>query len=258
MKRMSISPISDVPPRHGTQCAPRAANRKPRGLSLVEVLLCASIGAMILTAVAIAFRASFNSYRDNQQRGQMLNSVRGCLYSITEDIRNSDVAWPYDLTTAVSNTENTEFSTQYVVPGNPTSGMSSAGGTGVAGIQMEKTHPDTHDPTASASTPVIITYWYDPTQQEIFMTRKLGSAATGSAVLMCQFVQDLQIYMLPQYIPPQPQANLSAGATLRRATVTVTLANKSANGGRILAEADQDLTMVITDAAVPRRNFPGL
>ena len=74
-----------------TLSQPRS-RRARRGLSLVEVLLCASIGAMILTAVAIAFRASFNSYKDNQQRGQMLNSVRGCVYSMTEDIRMSDVA----------------------------------------------------------------------------------------------------------------------------------------------------------------------
>jgi len=229
-----------------------------RGLSLVEVLLCASIGAMILTAVAIAFRASFNSYRDNQQRGQMLNSVRGCIYSMTEDIRMSDVAWPYDLNTTTYNTENSQYSSQYLVPGSTASGLASAGGSGVTGIQMLKTHSDKVDPTASTASPVTITYWYDATQQEIFMTRKIGSGATGAPVLMCKFVQGLQIYMLPQYVAPNPQANMSAGVTLRRATVTVTLANKDANGARILADAAQDLTLVITDSAVPRRTFPGL
>lgn len=229
-----------------------------RGLSLVEVLLCASIGAMILTAVAVAFRASFNSYRDNQQRGQMLNSVRGCLYKMTEDIRNCDVAWPYDPNSTVYNTENSQFGTQYIVPGNPTSGMSSAGGSGVLGIQMLKTHSDSIDPTASTANPVTITYWYDNTQQEIFTTRKYGSSPASSPAVVSQYVQSLQIYMLPQYVPPNPQANLSAGATLRRATVTITLANKAADGSRILAEAGQDLTLVLTDSAVPRRTFPGL
>ena len=87
------------------------------------------------------------------------------------------------------------------------------------------------------------------------MTRKLGSSPTGPAVLMSKFVQGLQIYMLPQYVAPNPQANLSAGVTLRRATVTITLANKDTNGARILADAGQDLSLVITDSAVPRRNF---
>ena len=71
------------------------------------------------------------------------------------------------------------------MPGSPHSGMSSAGGSGVAGIQMLKTHSDKIDPTASAATPVTITYWYDPTQEEIFMTRaNSGAVPAGPAVLM--------------------------------------------------------------------------
>ena len=80
----------------------------------------------------------------------MLNSVRGCVYSMTEDIRMSDVAWPYDLNPSTYNTENSQYSSQYIMPGSPHSGMSSAGGSGVAGIQMLKTHSDKIDPTADA------------------------------------------------------------------------------------------------------------
>jgi hypothetical protein len=222
--------------------------RSRRGLGLVEVLICASIGAMILTAVAIAFRASFNSYKDNQQRGQLLNSARGCIYEMTEDIRMCDLALPYDSNAAISSAEYNQFTTQAIVPGNPTTGLPSAGGTGVAGISLRKTHKDSHDPTADTN-PVTFIYKYDPTQQEILMTRTYDNGTSVGPFVMCKFVQSMQIYMLPQ---PGSVGNLQS------ATVTITLANRDATGGRILADANQDLTLVITDAAVPRRLFPGI
>ena len=77
------------------------------------------------------------------------------------------------------NTENSQYSSQYIMPGSPHSGMSSAGGSGVAGIQMLKTHSDKIDPTATAATPVTITYWYDPTQEEIFYDPKTREQSHG-------------------------------------------------------------------------------
>lgn len=230
--------------------------RSLRGLSLVEVLLCVAIGAMLLTSVAVAFRASFNSFKDSQQRGQMLNAARSFMNRITADIRMCDAAAPYDPTSAVSNAENSQFNNQ-IVPGYPNAGLSSAGGSGTIGIQLLKTHADSWDPLASPTNPVIITYWLDSTKTQIMMTRKMGSAAPTPYVI-CNFVQSLQIYMVPVYVPPNPQAGTSASVVLRRAVITTTFANKDSNGTRILADGGQDLTLTFSDAAVPRRSFPGL
>lgn len=233
-----------------------SSDRKRRALSLVEVLLCVSISSLLLTAVAFAFRASFNSYKDAQQRGQMLNAARGGLYQITADIRSADSAAPYDPVAATASAENAQFNGQ-IVPGNPTGGLPSASGSGTIGIQLLKTHADSRDPSASPANPIIITYWMDATRQIVYMTRKVG-ATTPTAYPVCSFVQSMQIYMQPLLLPPNPQTKTSAMVVCRRVVVTVTLANKDSSGNRILADANQDLTLAFTDSAVPRKTFPGI
>ncbi len=235
---------------------PTIVRRNRRALSLVEVLICVSIASMLLTSVAVAFRASFNSYKDSQQRGQMLNSARGFMVRITSDIRMSDSAAPYDLSSTISASENAQFNSQ-VVPGTPTAGLSSAGGTGVLGIQLLKTHADTWDPLASVANPVLITYWFDSANSQIMMTRKYGAIAP-TPVVVCRFVQTFQVYMLPVFIPANPLTKTPSAVILRRASVSITTANKDANGARIISDGGQDLTLALTDAAVPRKTFPGL
>ena len=235
---------------------PRVPRARIRGLSLVEVLLCLAISSMLLTAVGVAFLASFNSYQDAQQRGQMLNAARSGLYQMTADIRAADAVAPYDTTGSVSLNENTLFNSQ-VVPGNPTPGLPSAGGSGVCGFQILKTHADSRDPSASPANPVTITYWYDPTKQTIFMTRQSG-ATIPAPYPVCTFVQSMQVYLQPLLLPPNPQTKTSAIIVCRRAVITITLANKDSSGNRILAEANQELTLSFTDSAVPRKGFPGI
>ncbi|HUO10618.1 MAG TPA: prepilin-type N-terminal cleavage/methylation domain-containing protein [Phycisphaerae bacterium] len=241
--------------RPHTSLRPRAMPRPRRGLGLVEVLLCVAIGSMLLTAVAVAFRASFNSYKDSQQRGQMLNSARGCMSRITGDIRMSDAADVYDTTTATYNNEHSEFNALQV-PGNTAAGLPSTGGSGVLGITLWKTHADSWDPLASSTNPVRIDYWFDPIQKQVFMKRTFTSsgAVTGPLVI-CNFVQTFQIYMLPILAPANPQANppFSGGIVLKRAVINMTLANKDSNGARILADGGQDLTLTFSDSASPRR-----
>ena len=250
-----------MPPR--SQLAlPLSSNqrrRAPRGLSLVEVLLCVSIGAMLLTAVAVAFRSSFNSYKDSQQRGQMLNSARSFMSRITADIRMSDSAAPYDPTPATTTTENSQFFSGKV-PGNVTAGLPSAGGTGVIGIQLVKSHPDTWDPLASPINKILITYWYDSTREQILMTRKMGANPTPVPSVVCNFIQTFQIFMLPFNSPAEPLATPTpwpGGYVLQRAVVDITLANKDASGNRIIVDGGQDLTLTLSDAACPRRQYPG-
>jgi prepilin-type N-terminal cleavage/methylation domain-containing protein len=223
-----------------------------RGLSLVEVMLCTAIGAMLMTSVAVAFKSSFNSYKDSQQRGQMLNAARGFMYRITSDIRMCDSAAPYDPTVATANTETTQFNTGKV-PGSVTAGLPSAGGTGVIGIQLTKSHADTWDPLASPTNPVLITYWLNTATMQVMCTRKYGSV-TPTATPVCSFVQTFQIYMMPVLSGTASQGQY----VLRRAVIDMSLANKDANGNRILTDGGQDLTLTFSDAAVPRKTFPGL
>src|ERR1700743_1887224 len=104
--------------------------RRRRGLSLVEVLICVAIGSMLLLSVGVAFRGSFNSYKDAQQRGHMLNDARGFMSRVTADIRMCDSAAPYDTTSATWTNEKSQFASGQV-PGNTASGL---GGSGVLGI----------------------------------------------------------------------------------------------------------------------------
>jgi Tfp pilus assembly protein PilW len=241
-----------------------ATPRLRRGLGLVEVLLCVAIGAMLLTAVAVAFRASFNSYKDSQQRGQMLNSARSLMSRITADIRMSDAVHdathslpaPYDITTSVWTSESNQWLAGNV-PGNPTAGLPTAGGSGIQGIQLIKTHADSWDPLASTASPVVITYWFDNTSKQVFMTRQLGAGVPSTPLVVCSFVQTFQIYMEPVYESPNTTVSFNGGFVLQRAVINMTLANKDVNGARILSDGGQDLTLTFSDAATPRRLYPG-
>src|SRR5579862_7844952 len=99
-------------------------NRRRRGLGLVELLACLSIGSLLLTATGAAYLASFNSYREVLARGQMLNAGRSALYTIVRDIRMCDACG--------SITYN-----------------------GFAGMQMAKTHSDSYDPTAGTGSSTV-------------------------------------------------------------------------------------------------------
>ncbi len=242
--------------RDRRESPPRRSIRRRAGLGLVEVMICVTIGSMLLTSVAVAFKGSFNSYKDSQERGQMLNSARSFMSRITGDIRMCDSAAPYDPVTATTTTENGQFNSG-TMPGSTQSGLASAGGSGVVGIQMVKTHADSWDPLASPTNPVIITYWLDAANTQILMTRKYGSVAP-TPVQVCKFAQTLQIYMMPAMRPAQFRDRMGGRIALRRAVVDMSLANKNASGTRILSDGGQDLTLTFSDAAVPRKTYPGL
>jgi hypothetical protein len=232
-----------------------ASNRARRGLGLVELLICASIGSMLLTAVGIAYNASFNSYRDNQQRGQMLNSGRDFMSDIIADVRMSDAGGPYDPGASVMSTENTQFN-NIVVPGNPSSGPASAGGSGTIGVQLLKSHADAVDPGATSLTPVLITYWWDKPNSQILMTRSLNGTTTQRTVCTC--VQNFQLFLQPVQIPANPQTGTVASVALLRAAVNISLVNRDVNGNRIINGGGQNLTLSFSDSAMPRRTFGGI
>jgi hypothetical protein len=210
---------------------------------------------MLLTAVAVAFQGSFNSYKDAQERGHLLNAGRDLMYRIINDIRMADSAGPYDPTSTTFSTLKGQFASQ-IVPGSPTAGPSSAGGSGCLGIQLAKTHADTLDPTASPTNPVLITYWFDAPTNTVYMSRKTGSAA---AVIypMSPYVQSFTLYLQPVLVSANPNTGTAASIQMLRAVVNTTLANKNAAGTRILTDGSQNLTLTLTDSAMPRRTFGG-
>ncbi len=251
--------IIDAIPSNKPGAAPGSPFRGPpaprRGLGIAELLVCLVISSMLLTAVAMAYQASFNSFRDSQERGQMLNTGRGFMTEVIQDIRMSDAGGPYDPSASISSTETSQFGNQ-IVPGNPTSGPSGSGGSGTIGVQLVKYHADSIDPTASASSPVTITYWFDAPNEQILMTRHQGSVTNQFTVCTC--VQSLTFYLQPVLIPANAQTGTAASMALLRGVVSITMANKDSTGKAIISQSSQNLTLTFSDAAMPRRTFGGV
>jgi Tfp pilus assembly protein PilW len=226
-----------------------------RGLGIVELLVCMGISSMLLTAVGFAYLGSFNSYRDSQERGQMLNLGRGFMNQIIADIRMSDAGGPYDPDSTVNSVESLQFA-DLAIPGNPNSGPPSAGGSGAIGITLVKTHADGFDSTASVASPVTITYQFDSTNKQIVRTRTQGGTNTVS--IACSCVQNFKVYLQPVLIPANAQTGAAAHVALLRAVVNTTMQNKDANGKQLIANGSQLLTLVLSDAAMPRCTFGGI
>ncbi len=72
-------------PRHRPQ-----TRRRRRGLALIEVMICGTIAAMMLTATGIAFKASILAFRDSTDRSMLLGQGRVALKQLIEDIRQGD------------------------------------------------------------------------------------------------------------------------------------------------------------------------
>lgn len=66
-----------------------ATFRRRRGVSLIELMIALAITAVLLTAVAAAFDAGFDSYKENQQLADAVQSGRILIHRITSQARNS-------------------------------------------------------------------------------------------------------------------------------------------------------------------------
>jgi hypothetical protein len=228
--------------------------RRHRGVGIFAVLICVSLSSILITAAAVTFRASYDSINGIQHRGQILNAARNSLHQIAADIRAADSARPHDPTATIAVDELLQFNAQ-TVPGHPTPGLPSAGGTGVLGIQLVKTQADARDPSATPESPVIIHYWLDTTDQKIYMTRKIGNT-TPTPHAVCSLVSSLQIYMQPLIIPANPQSKASPSIVCGRVVVRLSLATHDENGHRILPDSAQNLVLTFTHSAIPRKSLP--
>jgi Tfp pilus assembly protein PilW len=204
--------------------------RRSRGLSLFELLLCVSIGAMMLLATGIAFRASVMAYRDNTDRNMLISQGRTAMRQIISEIRQGDGHAPY--TSSVS----AQFSAGQTVDD--------------LGITITKTQPDVDDPSivpGTQSTWVVISWSYDAAKQQILRKRALWGQ-TGVSSVIAQYVQSFNVHMEP----------LSAGSNvLQRAVVTIALRDVDASGKIALNQGSGLVTERLIDSAVPRKFFTG-
>jgi Tfp pilus assembly protein PilW len=215
-----------------------------RGLALPEVLVCMTIATMLLTATAVAFNASVHSYRDNQERNQLLSNGRIALRQIVGDIRVADAHAPV-------NDSGTPNATALFAAGTATE---------TTGLQMIYNTPSADYPgisTSNTATWVYVKYRLNTTNKTLEVTRQVG---TGTAVttVAARYVQDFKVRMEPT----RSAANIYAGNPtydiLLRAVVSFTLQNVDGNGKMLNNQGNQDVTVRLTDAAMPRKAFAGL
>jgi hypothetical protein len=223
--------------------SPRRPIAPPRGLALMEVLICSSIAAMLLTATAVAFRSSVMVYRDNTDRNILLSQGRVAMRQLITEIRCADVHGPIN-DAAVPNAV-TLFATGLTTENS--------------GIQFLKTQPDTEDPAVipgNSATYVLITWAFDPVHFQLDRTRSVGGGASTTTV-MANYVQSFQVRMEPG----RSAANVASGNPsydiLTRAIVSMSMQNADATGKMQFNQGSGLVTERIIDAAVPRKNFSG-
>jgi len=215
----------------------RVRRAAPMGLALIELLVCSSICAMMLTATAVAFRASVMAYRDNSDRNILLSSGRIAMRQLIYEIRAGDSFAPA-LDTAM-----------------PSIGGQFAGGqvTEGIGITICKSKPDHDEPNIVPSDPrtfVNLTWTFDAPNSQVTRQRTVLNSGT-TITTMAGFVQDFKVRM-------EPVATTPTTFTLQRAIVTIKLQNVDINGKMIFNQGNGQAVERIIDAAVPRKNFAGL
>jgi prepilin-type N-terminal cleavage/methylation domain-containing protein len=65
------------------------------GFTIVELLLALAISAMLLAAVAVAFNASANNYRENEEIFKTINNARQALFRMTSQLRTAKAVAPF-------------------------------------------------------------------------------------------------------------------------------------------------------------------
>jgi type II secretory pathway component PulJ len=234
MTAAALSAVSRVP----------GVRRRRRGLALIEVLVCVSICAMMLTATAIAFRASVGAYRDNTDRNLLISHGRIAMRQLINEIRQADAHGPIN---------------DSLIP-NATTLFSQGQTIENTGIQMLKNQPDADEPgiiPGNSATYVLITWQYDAANRQITRTRSLNGINPVTNVV-AMYVQDFKVRMEPA----RSAANIASGNTafdlLLRAVVSIKLQDVDSTGKIMYNQGNGLVTESIIDAAVPRKNFSGL
>lgn len=220
----------------------RQRNRR-RGLALIEVLICSTIAAMLLTATAVAFRASVMSYRDNNDRNILVSEGRIAMRQLIQEIRQADLHGP--INDATVNNATTLFAAGNIVENG--------------GIQIMKTSADADDPgivTSNSGTHVLITWQYDAANRRITRSKSIGGG-TPVVTNACSFVQEFKVRLEPG----RSAAHVASGDPnydiLTRAVVSIAMQNVDASGKMQWAQGNGLIVTRFVDAAVPRKYFAG-
>ncbi len=218
------------------------SNRR-RGLALIEVLLCASISALLLTATAVAFRSSVMAYRDNNDRNILVSEGRIMMRQMIQEIRQADQHGPINDATLPN-------ATTLFAAGNPVEN---------SGITFIKNQPDSDDPNivpGNSTTYVLITWQFDPTHFQVTRTRSVGGG-TPTTAIMCSFVQDFKVRLEPGRSAANVTSGNPAYDIMTRAVVSMAMQNVDTSGNMQWAQGNGLVTTRMIDAAVPRKYFAG-
>lgn len=76
-------------------------NQAERGFTLVEILIALAVGALLVTAVMVAFNSAAVNYKENAAIAESMNKSRQFLYKLLSQLRTAQ---------SVDNVTNTECS----------------------------------------------------------------------------------------------------------------------------------------------------
>jgi hypothetical protein len=199
---------------------------------------------MLLTATAIAFRASVMAYRDNSDRDILISHGRIAMRQLVGEIRQGCAHGPINDSTVPNAT--TLFAAGQVIENS--------------GIQILKNQPDSDDPgvvPGSPSTYVLVTWQFDSANRKVTRTRSVGGLNPVTSTIAL-YVQDFKVRMEPA----RSAANIASGNTaydlLLRAVVTINMQNVDPSGKISFNQGGGIATERLIDAAVPRKNFSSL
>jgi Tfp pilus assembly protein PilW len=216
-------------------------NRRRRGLGLVELTVCMTISAMLLTATGVAYQAGFQAYRVDEERAVLLSSGQLGMAQLLDDIRNADAHAP--LNSAAQSAVNASFAAGTL--------------TNCPGIALLKQNPDNNFPNINPATPstwVTINYRWDSTSDTLYRDVIVGNG-TPTTTVVSPYMQTLNISLQGT----RSATNITTGNPncdiLLRAVVQMNLANVDATGKKVYREGSTEAVIRLTGAAMPRKNF---
>lgn len=228
--------------------------RSRGGFTVIELLLAASITAMLLTVAAVAFNASFASFKDNHERAVLLTTGRQFMFELIEEIKSAS---SHEAIAATVDQQAT-------ISANFAKGIT----TTTPGIRVLKKYPDMWDrditpPTLSnanngSDTWVTRTYKYNADKKQIIMVRQVGTQEEEAPVVVADFVDEFRVVMEPTRSQQQIDYGKKDCDILFRATIHMMLKNQDADGNRIDSDGNGKVTLRLTDAAMPRKTFSTL
>ncbi len=217
--RNPLGPGGDVgktSPAHKKLARAQWPNQRARhGLGLAELLISLTISAALLTAVAFAIDAAFQSYKVNQEESSLTERARLALYRMLSNIRTTQAHQPYTPAAVTS------FATGQIVTDR--------------GITM---YDDTNTQT---------TYLFDSPSQQLRVIR------AGVTHVLLNGVTNFTVKMEPMKSAESVKTGSQTYDLLMRATILLTLDTNSSTSKS--SETTGKQTVTLSSSVMPRRNI---